>query len=64
MPKIQVNKAFVFFEGACDFQEFWFRDTTVVGKAQCQAFQTAVSAQPIRENKIVNITRSSLVGPW
>jgi hypothetical protein len=28
----------------------------VVEKARCQAFQTTVSTQPIRENGIVNIT--------
>jgi hypothetical protein len=53
---IQVNKARVLFEGASDCKEFLIADTMVIEKARSQAFQTTISASPISENGIVNIT--------
>jgi hypothetical protein len=39
-----------------NYKAFLIGDATVVGKARCQALQTTVSAQPIHENKTVNVT--------
>ena len=54
--KIQVNKAFVFSEGARNCKDFSVTDLTAHGKAWTPALQTTISAQPICENNIVNIT--------
>jgi hypothetical protein len=53
---MQVNKTFVFFEGARDCKNFLVPDIMVSGNVWCQALQTTVFAQPIRENRIFNIT--------
>jgi hypothetical protein len=55
--KKQVNKAFVFFEGARNCKDFSVTDLSAPGKVRCEEFQTTVSAQAIRENNIVNFTR-------
>jgi hypothetical protein len=51
MPKIQVKKAFVFFEGTRNCQAF-----SVITDSKIQAFQTSVSAQPIRDSKTIDLT--------
>jgi hypothetical protein len=56
MFKHQVNKASIFFEGARNFKDFSVTILRAAGKERCEAFQTTVSAQPIRENRIVNLT--------
>jgi hypothetical protein len=56
--RIQVNKAFIFFDGASDCKEILVTDIKgkVYGKARAQNFQTTVSTQPIRENKTIDRT--------
>jgi hypothetical protein len=55
-PQFQFKETFVFSDSARDCNELSVTNRTVVGKALREAFQTTVSAQPIRKNKIVNIT--------
>jgi hypothetical protein len=54
--KIQVNEAFVVSEDACDCKDLSVTDLKVAGNARSQALQPTVSAQPISENDIVDIT--------
>ena len=56
MRKMQVNKT----ECASDCKDILISDITVAGRVHAQALQTTVSAQPIRENGIVNFTPTSL----
>jgi hypothetical protein len=58
--KIQVSKALVFFQGAGDCAEFLAIDLEVLEKAQFEALQTTVTAQPIRDNGIVDVTKTEL----
>jgi hypothetical protein len=44
MPKIQVNKAFAFFEGPSDYKDSLVTDITVAGNFWSQALQSIVSA--------------------
>jgi hypothetical protein len=61
--KIQVNKAFVFSEGASDCKKFLVTDLRAVGNTYSQALQTTVPAQPISENEIIEVAKIKLVGP-
>jgi hypothetical protein len=58
--KLQFSEAFVLLEGARDCNDFSVSDLKAARKVQCQALQTTVSAQPIRENGIVNFTAIKL----
>jgi hypothetical protein len=60
VTKIQVNKAFVFSEGTSDCKDFLVSDFEGVGNVRFEALQTTVSAQPISENDIVDITTIKL----
>jgi hypothetical protein len=53
--QFQFNETFVFSEGARDCNDFSVTNRAVVEKV-FEVFQTTVSAQPIRENGIVNVT--------
>jgi hypothetical protein len=58
-PNRQVNKAFVFSEGARNCKDFSVANLTGAGKAHCvqrsQVLQATVSALPNRENQIVDV---------
>jgi hypothetical protein len=63
IPQTQVNEAFVFSDSVRNCKKLPVADINVevLGqKVLPQAFQTTVSAQPIRDNKIVNITIDKL----
>jgi hypothetical protein len=53
--QMQLHEAFVFSEGARNCKEFSVTGLVIRVKVVLQAFQTTVSAQPIRENNLVNI---------
>jgi hypothetical protein len=55
--KIQVNEAFVISKGSSDCKDFLVSDLVVAGKERSQALQTTISAEPISENDIVEVTK-------
>jgi hypothetical protein len=54
--RLQIIKPLLSRGGASDCKDFLVSDFEVVGKARSEALKTTVSAQPISENIIVNIT--------
>jgi hypothetical protein len=56
----QVNKTFVLFEGARNCKDVLVNLKLVARKEWTKALQTTISAQPIRENDIVNFTTIKL----
>jgi hypothetical protein len=59
MPKMQINKAFVFFAGTSDCKEFSV--IVITGeKSWSQALETTVSAQPIHEDELVDVRLNQL----